>query len=374
MGSDLAGKTTRRLGSIYTPPDFAQFLACWAINCPRTCVLDMGIGEGAFIFAAYRRLEKLGANPVEAQHQLFGTEIDPIAFEEFSKSAKAQNMEFPYLRNADFFKTDFPSVDAIVGNPPYVRRAYIEDVSHVRQSVIGKNPEVTEKDLHRLTDLYVYFLLYALPSLKPGGKLAVITADPWLNNGYGRRLRKYLLDNFEIEHLVSFDRRVFDNAQVKPVLLLATRRTTSGTSKHVQFLRVRNGLPVSSLGNTMEAYDTDDPNISRSRLHHNALDPAVSWDIHFKAPKTYGQLASHPLMTPIAKVADTRVGIQTLAKEFFVLSPDQAASAQIESEFLAPLLQSPSILSIQLLNMIRRQLLTFSIVLRTTKSCRARMP
>ena len=345
MGSNLAEKTTRHLGSIYTPPDFAQFLASWAINCPRTSVLDMGIGEGAFIFAAYRRLEKLGANPVEAQHQLFGTEIDPIAFEEFSRSAKAQNMEFPYLRNADFFQTDFPSVDAIIGNPPYVRRSYIEDVSNVRQSVIGKNPEITEKNLHRLTDLYVYFLLYALPSLKPGGKLAVITADPWLNNGYGMRLRKYLMDNFEIAHLISFDRRVFDNAQVKPVLMLATRRTTSGTNKHVQFLRVRNGLPVSSLEDTMEAYDTDDPNISRSRLHHNALDPADSWDIHFKAPKTYGQLASHRLMTPIAKVAETRVGIQTLAKEFFVLSPDQAASAQIESEFLAPLLQSPRYLN-----------------------------
>ncbi len=344
MGNDLAEKTTRRLGSIYTPPDFARFLSSWAIRCHRSKVLDTGIGEGAFVFAAYRRLSELGASPVDAQHQLYGTEIDPFAFEEFSKSAKAQNMEFPHLRNADFFNSDFPSVDAIVGNPPYVRRTYIEDVSRIRQSVIGKNPEVTEKDLHRLTDLYVYFLLYALPSLKRGGKLAVITADPWLNTGYGRRLRKYLLDNFEIEHLVSFDRRVFDNAQVKPVLMLATRKKSS-VGTYIQFLRVKNGLPISRLENVMEAFGADDPNLSRSCLEQKELDPADAWDKHFKVPKIYSRLSSLALMTPICQLADTRVGIQTLAKEFFVLTPEQANSAQIEPEFLAPLLQSPRYLN-----------------------------
>ena len=305
----------------------------------------MGIGEGAFVFAAYRRLAELGASPNDAQRQLYGTEIDTLAYEEFSRSARDQNLEFPYLRNADFFEADFPLVDAVIGNPPYVRRTSIEDVFHIRQAVIDRNSEITEKDLHRLTDLYVYFLLYALPFLKPGGKLAVITADPWLNTGYGERLRKYLLDNFELEHLVNFDRRVFDNAQVRPLLIMATRVTASNAKKKIQFLRVKNGLPISRLANMINTYDTADPNLSTIHLEGKELDPANTWDIHFKAPEIYRRLASHNFMAPISALAETRVGIQTLAKDFFVLSPGQAASAGIEPEFLAPLIQSPRYMS-----------------------------
>jgi hypothetical protein len=301
----------------------------------------LGIGEGAFIFAAYRRFAELGANAADAQRQLYGAEIDPLAYEAFSRSVRALDLEFPNLCNANFFEIDFPLVDVIVGNPPFVRRTFIENVGHTRQAVIKKNPMITEKDLPRLTDLYVYFLLYALPALKPGGRLAIITADPWLNVGYGKGLRKYLLENFEIEHLVSFDRRIFNNAQVKPVLVLATRRTNTSVSRYVQFLRIKNGLPISSIQHSIEAYDRKDSDIARTRIEHTALNPADTWDIHFKAPIIYEELASHSFMTPIGKLAETRIGVQTLAKEFFVLSPDQAARSRIEPEFLAPLAQSP---------------------------------
>ena len=57
-------KVVRNLGSIYTPPDFAQFLTFWAIQNPQDTILDVGIGEGAFTFAAYYRLLELGARAV----------------------------------------------------------------------------------------------------------------------------------------------------------------------------------------------------------------------------------------------------------------------------------------------------------------------
>lgn len=45
-------------------------------------------------------------------------------------------------------------------------------------------------------------------------------------------------------------------------------------------------------------------------------------------------------MVPVASLANTRIGLQTLAKDFFVLSVEQAQAARIESEFLRPLAQS----------------------------------
>src|ERR1700687_4182131 len=70
--SKLELKQPRNLGSIYTPRDFAQFLTSWAIRSPEHKVLDIGIGEGVFVFAAYERLKELGARKIDAQQQLYG--------------------------------------------------------------------------------------------------------------------------------------------------------------------------------------------------------------------------------------------------------------------------------------------------------------
>jgi hypothetical protein len=76
-------KVVRNLGSIYTPPDFTQFLTFWAIQNPQDTILDVGIGEGAFTFAAYYRLLELGAIAAEAQQQIYGAEVDASTYDRF---------------------------------------------------------------------------------------------------------------------------------------------------------------------------------------------------------------------------------------------------------------------------------------------------
>ncbi len=333
-------KKTRALGSIYTPPDFAEFLTTWAIQHSEDYVLDMGIGEGAFVFAAYRRLLELGASGISAQQQLFGAEIDVSTYSKFTENAKNINAQFLNLKNADFFDVEFPLVNAIVGNPPYVRRTYINNVDEIRQSVIKRNLLVSEHNMTRMTDLYIYFLLHALPLLKPGGRLAVITSDPWLNVGYGKEFKKYLQQHFRIEMLISLDRRVFNHADVKPVLILASKLESPELEWQVKFVRVKNGLPIGHLHESLDSPITKNTDIACSQVKNSELKAFTPWDIHFKAPEVYEELETHILMSNMANVAETRIGIQTLAKGFFVLTQEQANTAQIEEEFLEPLAQS----------------------------------
>jgi methylase of polypeptide subunit release factors len=333
----LTEETTRRLGAIYTPPDLAQLLVSWAIQYPEQKVLDLGIGEGVFVFSAYRRLLEVGASAAEAQRQVYGAEVDSLTYKRFLEKAHALNADFPHLKAADFFEANFPLVDAIVGNPPYIRRTQIEEVDRIRQRVLAKNQLINGHTLSRLTDLYVYFLLYALAFLKQGGRLGVITADSWLNVGYGEYFKEYLLEHFEIEGLLSLDRRVFHDAEVRPVLILATRKQTTSLNKTVHFVRVRNNLPVYKLQHTWNTPEMDMADITRSRVKRSMLKVDKPWSIHFKTPVLYEELASHPLMTTVAHLAETRIGLQTLAKEFFILSRAQVKTAQIEDEFLEPL-------------------------------------
>lgn len=335
----MPSRLSRSLGSIYTPPDFAAFLASWAIRAAQDTVLDIGIGEGVFVFAALDRLVALGADSDTAREQIYGAEIHQPSFASFLERSKNMGGLFPNVRHGDFFAGEFPLVDAVIGNPPYVRRAYLENVDVIRQRVLGQGGLQKSVLLSRLTDLYVYFLLHATTRLKPGGRLATIVADPWLNVGYGVALKAYLRDYFTIDSLVTLDRRVFEDAEVKPVLLLATR--LSGQSREpVRFFRVRNGLPLVKLAEIMVAPGMSHPDITVQHVATKDLHPERPWTPHFRTPQLQQVLASHPLMTTLGNLAQTRIGLQTLAKEFFVLSGEQAAMAGVESEYLQPLAQS----------------------------------
>lgn len=318
------------LGAIYTPPDFAQALADWAIHTPADLVLDMGVGEGAFVFAAQQKLQQLNPASTSVASQIYGAEIDPIAYNRFSTSTPTQ---YTHILNQNFFDLKLPPVNAVIGNPPYVRRRHIGDVADIRQKVLSANTAIKERDLTHLTDLYIYFLLYATAHLQEGGRLATIIADPWLNVRYGNCFKDYLLKYFKIEQIISLDRRVFEGADTKPVLLLATKLSTP-TVHQVQFIRVKNGLPVKDIFHQTEQTH---PDIQQVAIPSTQLVISKPWGEYLKSVELVTKLTVHPLMTPIENLAETYIGVQTLAKEFFVLKPKQT---NIESQYLRPFVYS----------------------------------
>jgi methylase of polypeptide subunit release factors len=136
-------------------------------------VLDIGVGEGVFTFAAHDRLVNLGASVSNAQHQIYGTEIYRPAYNAFIRQAAQFQLNFPNIHQANFFSTDFPAIDVALGNPPYVRRILIRNINGVRKKVLASSTTINEQELSRLTDLYIYFLLQASSLLREGGRLAV---------------------------------------------------------------------------------------------------------------------------------------------------------------------------------------------------------
>ncbi|MFY9225277.1 MAG: N-6 DNA methylase [Blastocatellia bacterium] len=331
----------RNLGSIYTPPDFANLLTSWSIQHKDEKVLDMGVGDGVFVFSAYNRLVQLGAVPAVAQQQIYGTEVHTPSYAKFIHLASKSNLIFSNINCENFFNANFPLVDVLIGNPPYVRRSQIEDIDEIRYSVFKNGNLISEKDFSRLSDLYIYFLLKASSFLKPGGRLAVITADTWLNAKYGKAFKEFLNKNFEINSLISLDRQVFGTIEVKPVLIFATKKTFFHTASQVNFIRVKNGLPVCELLDVLNTSTSKKKDIIINKISTHILDSTSSWGARFKSPEVCDKISSHKLMSPICSIAKTSIGCQTLAKEFFVLTKEKIEHFQIEREFIIPLLQSP---------------------------------
>ena len=198
-------------GVVFTPKSYARILTSWAIRSKNDKILDLGIGMGVFVYQAFERLKKLGALKKEAINQIYGTEIDNNIYNEFLRESSLQGLFFPNLGNIDFFDYSYPDVDVIIGNPPYIRRRQMgeDEVSFLQERTFLNNNKINEKNLLNSTDLYIYFLLNALPKLKFGGRMAIILSDTWLNARYGSILKKYLLSEFTIDEIVCIDRSVF---------------------------------------------------------------------------------------------------------------------------------------------------------------------
>lgn len=114
--------TAKDLGAFYTDQQVAQFLIRWAIRLADDTVLDPSFGGGVFLRCACQRLAEIEGDPSK---QVFGIEIDRGVH---ARIADKLSDEFavarPNLAHADFFDVaSAPSgmVDAVVGNPPFIR-------------------------------------------------------------------------------------------------------------------------------------------------------------------------------------------------------------------------------------------------------------
>jgi len=332
------------LGAIYTPAPLAEFLVDWAIRDPADTVLDIGTGEGVFLIEGLKRLISLGATPDGATKQLLGVEIDPKAFDAFQQRWLDQvGRPLPDVKQTDLFDAELPTVDAVIGNPPYVARISLNQVDAIREKVFGAKK--TPQGFGRLTDLYVYFLVHASKYLRPGGRLAVIVSSSWMNVNYGVGLKRFLCNQFAIEAIYGFERKIFPDASVKPVLLLATKTVSPLGPIHnaVRFIRIGERFTPALARRAFNNFDDrlQPPRFVTHIESQSRLDPTLPWGIYLKAPNLYFSLIENPLTTELATVAYTRIGLQTLAKDFYLLDRKRLEEIGLELEYRDPVAFSP---------------------------------
>lgn len=335
MVAVLLDSTDKRDGRVYTPESLAEALCAWAIRAPTDRVLDLGVGEGAFLLAAGGRLRALGASSSALIEAIYGAELDATVHARAQSCARERfGAALPHVVHGDFYEMPVPMVEAVVGNPPYIRRHFQGDPTHSRRAAGLPGAD-------GLTDAYCYFLLRACTSLRPGGRLAVVTSASWLDMRYGQALKRALLaDGFSIRLVLGFDGRVFSDALVKPVVLLAERRPGENP---VTFARLSQGLDLAAVPGMLAHLVAGErvPGVDATRVPRLTLDPAHPWSVHLKAPAAYADLLRHGRWVPLRSLADSRIGLQTFAKPFYILTRAEAARRGIEPGFLLPLAFSP---------------------------------
>ncbi len=178
------GRAARlRFGRFYTPPRVAELALDEAIRSPSDRVWDPTCGDGAFLRTAAAR----GHDP----SRLHGTDIDEDAI-----AAARDALPGATLGVGDLFAWDGPRFDAIVGNPPFVR---VERLPAARRTTLrGIVAGAIGFEPPSQADLAVLSLLQALRFLKPGGRLAFVMPNTWMDAEYGRPVRRWLLERYRL--------------------------------------------------------------------------------------------------------------------------------------------------------------------------------
>lgn len=227
MDTSTSGVASRKdRGAFFTPPAIAEFLADWAIaDNGSATVLDPTCGDGVFLLAAGSRLVGLGREASDLDGLVYGVDIHGESLADATHTLARDDLD-AHLIERDFFEipspdqlgAPLPYMDAVVGNPPFVR--YQKHTGEARRLAA----EAALRQGVRLSGLassWAPLLVHASSFLKSDGRLAMVLPAELFTVHYAEPIRRWLLDRFEAVSLVVFESLQFSDALENVVLLLA---------------------------------------------------------------------------------------------------------------------------------------------------------
>ena len=315
---------TRRkaLGAFYTPRPMADRMVEWAMRSSTDRALDPSFGGLVFLDAARARLIGLGATPSQASHQLFGCDVDADAHLSASSSSGGLDLPSRALLHRDFFTAvpdaDLPRVDAVVGNPPYIRyQMHNDSDASARRVATAAGLQLT-----RLASSWAPFVLHAAEFVVPGGRLALVLPAELMHAQYADNVLSWVQRQFARAALVVFERRVFPGAMEEVVLLFAEGRG-QGACPHVGLVQCdsMDDFDIDILGRSL-ATPQSRPR-GRGKLLTQLLPDTVR--------ELYDRLSDDDRVRPLGSHASVDIGAVTGANDFFLLraSDEPAISAEL---------------------------------------------
>lgn len=195
-------------GQFFTPPAVARLMTNWIMKDNPKTILDPAFGLGVFYDEVIKR-------PTGNQADFIGYELDENILTFLNHEAS-----HPYLRiiNSDYLESDAGHFDGIICNPPYMRfQKFLK-----RHSILPKIEKTLGKKLMGYSNISSVFLVKSLNELNVNGNLAFIMPFEFFNTGYGKQIKKCLLDNHLLKHIIVFsnEKDVFPDATTTVCIIL----------------------------------------------------------------------------------------------------------------------------------------------------------
>ena len=293
----------------------------WILRSRSDRVLEPSFGDGSFLSALHSTASSRAWTEVE----IAGVEIDERPFE--------QAISGGLISRENAFRDDFLSVspfpvDAVVGNPPYVRLRHLPSDQRVR--ALRLTEDVLGVPMESSGSLWMPFVVHSSQFLRPGGRLALVLPYELTHVRYARPLWEYLSATFGSLTILRTRDRLFPEILQEAVVLLADAK--GRTTRTVELRAFDN---VRDLG-------ADRP----SAVSSVPLERVVAGDRVFQEallPRPLQELLldkARALTVPAGEVARFHIGYVSGDKRFF--HPDAATVSDrgLPSQSLVPAVTS----------------------------------
>jgi hypothetical protein len=187
-----------------------------------------------YLQSSGKKKENIKEEYIEVQAKMFKNELRLFADTQ-NRAYKLSSWNPFSHEKVDWFDPKWmfgvDSFDVVIGNPPYVE--------HKKLKHIAKNLKPHYDVYTGSSDLSVYFFEKGFNLLNPKGVLCYISTNKFFNTGYGRTLRKYLL-NKDIERIINFEQvEVFKGVLVSSVIYISENNEPKENSEF-KFIEFKN--------------------------------------------------------------------------------------------------------------------------------------
>lgn len=220
------GSASRRLlGAFYTPQTAADFMADWIVRHDGEHILEPSFGDGIFLRAVRESTRHRGFSDV----RLTGIEIDKAAIEQ---AIRAGTIAPSDACPDDFLRVHPFKVQAVIGNPPYVRLRHVP--ARQRATALQAAELAMGTPMDPSGSLWMPFMLHALRFLEVGGRLALVLPYEFTYVRYARPLWETLRRRFSSLQILRTHERLFPDLLQDVVILLADGYGSSTSSVRYQ--------------------------------------------------------------------------------------------------------------------------------------------
>lgn len=266
----ISPEERHRYGQHFTGPDAVDLINSFCIRRADAKVLDPACGSGSFLVRAYYRKRAMDPRRAHATMlgDLFGCDIAlyPAHLATLNLAAREIHDEanYPRIERRDFFDyaprssfceipkhgtqekapVSLPELDAVVGNPPYVRQ---EKIDKKRKAILARlvDEAFPGTSFSGRADLHCYFWPHAAQLFKEGAWFGFLTSAQWLDVDYGFDLQRWILKHFKVIAIMeSSTERWFPDARVKTCITILQRCDSAAAraANPVRFVRFEKPL------------------------------------------------------------------------------------------------------------------------------------
>jgi methylase of polypeptide subunit release factors len=256
----IAPEERHKFGQHYTNEDLVDVVNAFCIRKADDVVLDPACGSGSFLVRAYHRKAFLNPSRLHQDRiaELYGVDISLFAAHLATLNLAARDINeeenYPRIARRNFFeirdKKEFwrlpqglhgektsqpiylPQLNAVVGNPPYVRQELIakrNDLPKPKKDSAKEDLSELCKDLWGVeltgrSDLHCYFWPASTAFLKDNGWFGFLVSSSWLDVEYGFALQEWVLSHFKIRAILESNAEPwFEDARVKTCTVILQR-------------------------------------------------------------------------------------------------------------------------------------------------------